>query len=127
MKSLFARSIAVVGGAALLGTMAAMSEGCTVITTSGPLDGGPVIDTDAATTSRACNECLFQQCTGVWTVCESSPQCFAIYTCSTADGADVNKCFADHPTGQDAYNALSSCDEYNLTAPACASACGNGT
>jgi len=107
------------------GAMAYVSQGCTIVASDAPLDdgglfsegGGDVPQSDGGAQNEggasACDECLFQSCAGQWAVCQQSSECMAIYFCSTAASCDQNcidNCFAAHPTGQNAYYALASCD-----------------
>ncbi len=93
------------------------AQGCTVVLSDAPLDGGDFDGNfDAATGATACNECLFQQCSGNWAVCQNQSECFAIYSCAIGCGtsgggqACINSCFCSHPSGQNAYVALAACD-----------------
>lgn len=103
--------------------MTAMSQGCTFVTSDEPLDGGtfdgnpspPIGSPDGAPQTNACNECLFQGCTGQWAVCQQSGECRAIYQCATQpacanDQSCVDQCYAAHPQGQSAYYALALCN-----------------
>ena len=96
------------------GFVAAMTaQGCTVVVSDSPLDGGIFDNGDAAPTGNACNECLFQQCSGNWAVCQNQTECFAIYTCAIACSGSqtcINACFCGHPDGQNAYVGLAACD-----------------
>jgi hypothetical protein len=113
--------------------MTIASQGCTVLTSDGVLDGGGFTGNDAAPLDgqapySSCNECLFQGCVGQWAVCQNNAECMAIYICSTApscaaNGACVDACFAAHPTGQSAYYSLASCDQYGQCGT-CAATCG---
>jgi hypothetical protein len=109
--------------AAALGVLAFSAQGCTV-TLVDTTDGGDPFDTgapDAAKDTAAdappvnqCNECLFQQCSGQWAVCQQTAECLAIYQCATKPNCDqncVNACFAGHPAGQQEYTALYTCDQ----------------
>ena len=111
-------------GAGLL-VAAATAAGCTVTTSDEPLDGGNFdgnIETpdsagsDGGTVPTGCNECLFQQCSGSWAVCQNDQECMAIYTCATTtancDQNCINSCFCAHPNGQNKYVALAACDSY---------------
>jgi hypothetical protein len=107
--------------------VALTSQGCTIVTSDAPLDGGD-FDGDFNNDSggaTGCNECLFDQCAGNWTVCQNNTECRAIYTCATApniDQAGVNACFCAHPAGQNAYVALAACDSV-YSCGSCKSAC----
>src|SRR5437016_457484 len=96
-------AIAAAVGAGLV--VIAGAEGCTVSTDVN--DGGfqgtdantPDSGTDSGTDSaadtstppvNACNECLFGQCSGQWTVCMNNADCQAIYACATAPGCSGN-------------------------------------
>ena len=131
----FGAPLLLAAGAALV---AASAGGCTV-TTGSPLDGGdfdgsittplpPENDSGGTTTppTGGCNECLFQQCSGSWTVCQNDPECLAIYTCATTtpscDQNCINNCFCQHPTGQTKYVALAACDSY-YACKSCQSQC----
>jgi hypothetical protein len=104
-------------------------SGCTIVTSDAPLDGGffdgASNDDSATPPPNGCNECLFQQCAGSWSVCQNDPECLLIYACATKPGCDqscVNNCFCGHPTGQTTYVALAACDSY-YTCNACSAQC----
>ena len=112
-----------------------VSQGCTVLTSDGSLDGGdfngndaaPLPAADGGTPYSSCNECLFQGCAGQWAVCQNSAECMAIYICATAPSCAasstcVDACFTAHPAGESAYYSLASCDQYGQCG-ACASTC----
>ncbi|MDB4998892.1 MAG: hypothetical protein JWM74_6324 [Myxococcaceae bacterium] len=117
-----------------LGLVSMGSQGCTVTTGDSDaggfsFDSGPKPDSGVTppTGNAACNSCLFQQCSGQWAVCQSSTECTAIYQCATKTGCDQNcvtACFNAHPTGQNAYTALYTCDQVGACAPGCQSPCG---
>lgn len=121
------------GGAAL--AMAAMSQACTVIVSDAAWDGGvgdaapaEAAIPDAQPTSPACNACLVDACQAQWSLCTSSSDCMAIYTCATApscasDNACVATCYNAHPKGQPLYDGLSGCDS-NAMYCSCAGTCG---
>ena len=117
--------------AAALG-MTVMSQGCTVTSSDTPLDGGLFTGDDSGggggattdgSTAISCNQCLFQQCTGQWSLCTASAECMAIYTCATAPGGNVNTCFTMHPTAQAQYLALAKCDQAGECNGTCAASC----
>jgi hypothetical protein len=121
--------------------MTAMSQACTVLVSDAPFDGGvdggadgalvdgATFDADAdAAPANDCNACLVQACEDQWSVCASSADCMAIYTCATkpscvTDTACVTACYNASPQGQKAYDAISSCDQAAKPC-GCASACG---
>ena len=126
-------ALALVGA---LGALTLVSQGCTVLTSDGTLDGGgfagndasPLPPADSGPQYSSCNECLFQGCAGQWAVCQNNTECMAIYMCSTApscasSGTCVDACYAAHPAGQSAYLSLASCDHYGQCG-VCASTCG---
>ncbi len=116
------RWTAALGMVAVGGVAALASQGCTVTAITGPLtDGGFNFDTnpppqpDSSADQAApaqCNECLFQQCSGQYTVCQGDPNCRAIYQCAIAPGADVTKCICNSTSqaAQNEYLSLASCD-----------------
>jgi hypothetical protein len=58
-----------------------------------------------------CNECLFQQCTGEWAVCQQNADCMALYTCTI----NSQPCTDTSPVGAQQLAVLMACD----TAAAC--------
>lgn len=110
-------------GFAIAALVATASEGCTITTGDSGLDGGGYNgnnNSDADTgTGNVCYQCLFQQCSGSWTVCQNDAECLATYMCATncASAANpqecVNACYCDHPAGQSKYVALAACDSYH--------------
>jgi len=116
----FGASAASVGALVFVATVGSIaSQGCTIVVSDGPLDGGTFdgdIDAAPGPVDNACNECLFQQCSGNWAVCQNQAECSTIYscaiTCKAGDQACVNACFCNHPAGQNAYVALAACDSY---------------
>jgi hypothetical protein len=119
-------------GAPLLATVgfvaALTAQGCTVVVSDGPVDDGGIFEGDATPgpNGTACNECLFQQCSGNWAVCQNQSECFAIYTCALAcNGSQtcINGCFCGHPTGQNAYVALAACDSFYSCNASCNTQC----
>jgi hypothetical protein len=104
--------------AAALGSLAVIAtEGCTVVVSDEPLEGG-VFDGnlgDETPLTNGCNECLFQQCAGSWAVCQNDTECLAIYACATKPNCDqrcIDDCFCGHPGGQNAYVAIAACDSF---------------
>ena len=112
----------------LVGVSSLATEACTITTSDKPLDfgdGGTITNPPPPAVALACNECLFQGCTNLWAVCQNNLECRAIYQCSTKPGltqADVTACFCTHPTGQNAYVALSACNQVEQCG-SCASNC----
>ncbi len=94
------------------------AQGCTIVVSDAPLDGGTFngnVDAQPGPVDNACNECLFQQCAGSWAVCQNQSNCFGIYTCALAcNGSQtcINACFCSRPAGQNAYVALAACDSF---------------
>jgi len=96
------------------------SSACTV-TTGGPAGTGNGFDDtpqspNTQPSNPSCNECLFQACSGSWTVCQGSSECMAIYQCAiqpncASDGQCVRSCYDAHASGQNAYTALYTCDQ----------------
>jgi hypothetical protein len=117
------------------GLLAAISQGCTITTSDKPLDdaGFPTGDDDGSTgttpTANDCNECLFAQCGGQWSVCQNNADCRNIYQCATTPGgmgecSTSTCCFCGAPNGQKSYQALSTCDSFEMCNPAsCADKC----
>src|SRR5512140_672032 len=99
---------------ATVGFVAAVSaQGCTVVLSDAPLDGGDFDGNVDAAATNVCNECLFQQCAGNWAVCQNQSECAAIYSCAIACAGNqscINACFCSHPAGQNAYVSLAACD-----------------
>lgn len=103
-------------------SMTLMSQGCRLVVSDEPLDGGdfdgnptPIDRPEAGPVGTTCNECMFQQCTGQWAVCQQSADCRAIYQCATrpecaGNQACVDQCFTQFPAGQSAYLALGLCN-----------------
>jgi hypothetical protein len=106
----------------LLG-VTAVSQGCTLTTNDSGLDGGG-FDGNSSPPFNACDECVFQDCTGQWAVCNGNKECQAIYLCAVkAVGIDaVTACYNAHPAGQSAYYALASCNEA-LACTTCSNKC----
>jgi hypothetical protein len=108
--------LGVVGLGAILLGLGVLGTGCTIVSSDEPLDGGFYDgNVEAAVPTTACNECLFQQCSGAWAVCQNQSECLLIYACATKQGCDqscINACFCAHPTGQNSYVALAACDSY---------------
>jgi hypothetical protein len=110
------------------GLLAVGSQGCTVTASDQPLDGGITNPGDDSSIPSAndCNECLFEQCSGQWSVCQNSADCRAIYECAIKPGTTaqgVGTCFCASPNGQRAYAALSTCDSVQMCNTTCASKC----
>jgi|GEM_PF-2851977 len=128
LSSSRARASLFAGFATLAAVALIPAAGCTVTTGTTPDDGGiDFSDTGTGTgTTEECNGCLFQQCGGQWAVCEQSAECMAIYRCAIGtckgDATCVRGCFDAHPTGQNAYTALYTCDQQGSSCE-CQSSC----
>ena len=111
---------AVAAALSLLGGVIALAPGCTILVSDQPLDdASPGI-------YSSCNECLYQTCMAEWSVCGTSADCMAIYTCSTAPGCDqacVDACYTSHTTGQSRYYSLASCDYQASKSATCTPLC----
>jgi hypothetical protein len=80
---------------------------------------------DVTPPPQTCNECLFQQCSGQYTVCQGDPNCQAIYQCATGNPSMATQCYCATPAGEAKYLALASCDSDNQCT-ACQAQCAAG-
>jgi hypothetical protein len=139
---------------ALLGCMGALaaasmaSQGCTATVTAGSGDddgqpppgddddagnngdSGTVVQADSGSVPpNACNECLYEGCSGLYAICVNDLTCLGIFQCTVAcaagNDACLNACFNAQPSRSLAlYDNLGICD-YNgeCNGGACATAC----
>src|SRR5215470_6852972 len=88
-----------VGAMSALMTAGLVATGCTITTTGEPFDAGSYDGNGGSQPpAAACNECLFQECAGAWSVCQNDSECLQIYACATRPGCDqkcVNDCFCN--------------------------------
>ncbi len=116
-------------GAALFGSITVFAvQGCTVTTSSGPSDGGPIEDTNPPQVDP-CLGCLYQQCYVQYSTCVQDTDCYADYSCAVqcTTGDCVTNCLNQRSqTARDKYLALANCDTYNgCVASTCSSTCRN--
>jgi hypothetical protein len=136
--------LAILGCVGVTVTASIASQGCTATVAAGNGSGDdtgddtggdsgtPITQEDSGSVPNACNECLYGQCAGLYSICVGDTGCLAIYECATAascvadtTGACVTACInAQSASSQALYDNLGICDfEAECNGGSCGGTC----